>query len=412
MQCTERVSIRMFGAEGHRAWSTCEETRPHVLDDVRGGVKMSSFRSFSREARFEDLCHAVSYCTLCSRLKERRKVLSKANGNVSSKVMFIAEAPGRLGADHTGVPLCGDKTGDNFEALLQSVNWDRRDIFITNAVLCNPQHVNGTNSTPASEEIANCSTYLGMQIELVRPDVVVSLGAIALRALRFIHPHSYELKKSVGSLLRWADRRLVPLYHPGPRVHIYRSLSEQVLDFRKLTSYVHPKSGILMQDDQGDASHSDFQRVMFTVVEAIGQMSYFRLTKLLYLIDLCALQKLGRTLTGEIYLRQKEGPWPPALPKSIESMGGREVTGFFRRGKLFVEKGPSPRIIINHTIEELSVIDSVLDRYGQLSDRGVMMAVYRTQPMRYILAQEKQGRNMHNEPVIYNNKAAPEMDQN
>lgn len=373
---------------------------------------MSDFRLFSRKARFGDLCQAVSHCTLCSRLKERRKVLSKANGSFFSKVMFIAEAPGRLGADHTGIPLHGDKTGDNFETLLQSINWDRKDVFITNAVLCNPRLDNGTNSTPTTEEITNCSTYLGMQIELVRPNVVVSLGTIALRALKSIYPHSYELKKDVGSLLHWAGRRLMPLYHPGPRAHIYRSLSEQVSDFRRLINYVHPKSGILIQDDKEKISPSDFQRVMFTVVETIGQISYFKLTKLLYLIDLCALQELGKTLTGEIYLRQKEGPWPPALPKSIKSMEGRESIGFFRRDKLFIKKGPSPRINIDLTSDELSIIDSVLDRYSQLSDRGIMMAAYRTQPMRYILAQEKQGRNMYNEPVIYENKAAPEIDQN
>lgn len=192
---------------------------------------------------------------------------------------------------------------------------------------------------------------------------------------------------------------------------MHRTLSKQMWDFGKLRNYVNPKSGILIQDDKEKIVHSDFQRVMFTVVETIGQVSYFKLTRLLYLIDLRALQELGKALTGEIYLRQKEGPWPPALPKSIKPMEGREIIGFFRRGKPFVKRGPSPRISIDHTNDELSVIDSVLDRYGQLSDRGVMMAVYKTQPMRYILAQEKQGRNMYNEPAIYQNKTAPEMDQ-
>ena len=45
----------------------------------------------------------------------RRKVFSEANGNIDSKALFIAEAPGRLGADKTGIPLYGDRTGDNFE---------------------------------------------------------------------------------------------------------------------------------------------------------------------------------------------------------------------------------------------------------------------------------------------------------
>jgi uracil-DNA glycosylase family 4 len=374
-------------------------------------VKMSVFRSFSMKARFEDLCHSVNYCTLCPRLEEKKKILSKENGNIFSKVMFVAEAPGRLGADITGIPLFGDKTGENFETLIKCINWNREDIFITNAILCNPQNENRTNSTPTSEEIANCSTYLGMQIELVRPDVVVSLGVVALRALSLIHPHSYLLGGDVGKLLHWAGRRLVPLYHPGPRVHTYRSFAEQVSDYRKLISYVHPKNGILVNDDQEECLYSDFQRLIYTIVETVGQMSYFKLTKLLYLTDLCALQKLGKTLTREIYIRQEEGPWPPALWESIQPIKERELTVFSRGGKPFVDKGPSPRLCIDHKNDELSVIDSVLDRYGQLSDRDIKTAVYMTQPMRHILRQEKQeGHPLLNKPVIYRDKTAPEID--
>lgn len=372
---------------------------------------MPDFRSFSRKVRFENFFHSATCCNLCPRLKEKRKVLSELNGSITSKVMFVAEAPGRLGADVTGIPLFGDKTGDNFEILLQSVNWNRKDIFITNAVLCNPQNENGTNSTPTSEEVANCSIYLEMQIELVQPDVLVSLGTTALKALSLIHPHNYTLEKNVGKLCYWSDRQLMPLYHPGPRAHIYRSISKQVLDFEKLASYIHPKNGILIESNQKEFCHNIFQKLIFTIVETAGSMSYFKLTKLLYLIDLFALRELGKTLTGEIYLRQKDGPWPPVLQKSIESMGEREINAFFRRGKPFVEKGPSPRINIDCAEKELSIIDNVLDRYGQLSDGEIKTSVYMTEPMRHILRKEKEeGRMLLNKPVIYNGKTAREMD--
>ncbi len=85
------------------------------------------FQSFTKFVRFEALVQSIQNCNLCPRMQCRRKVFSEANGNLNSKVLFIAEAPGRLGADHTGIPLHGDKTGDNFETLLQSVNWDRKD---------------------------------------------------------------------------------------------------------------------------------------------------------------------------------------------------------------------------------------------------------------------------------------------
>jgi len=83
---------------------------------------MEKYQTFGREARFSDLCEAVKHCNLCDRLQGRTKVLSKANGNFLSKVLFIAEAPGRLGADRTGIPLFGDKTGDKFEMLIGNIS--------------------------------------------------------------------------------------------------------------------------------------------------------------------------------------------------------------------------------------------------------------------------------------------------
>ena len=95
--------------------------------------------SFSKDTRFADLVQCVSHCNLCQRLCGRTKVLSQGNGSLNAKILFVAEAPGRLGADRTGIPLYGDRTGDNFEALLGNVGWHRQDIFITNALLCNPR---------------------------------------------------------------------------------------------------------------------------------------------------------------------------------------------------------------------------------------------------------------------------------
>ena len=72
------------------------------------------------EAAFEALTRRVQTCRACPRMEGRTRVLSRANGLVGARVMFVAEAPGRLGADRTGVPLSGDRTGRNFDALLSA----------------------------------------------------------------------------------------------------------------------------------------------------------------------------------------------------------------------------------------------------------------------------------------------------
>lgn len=63
---------------------------------------------------YKFLKSSVDQCNLSPRLCSRKKVFSLLNGKLHSKVVFIAEAPGRLGAECTGIPLYGDKTGDTF----------------------------------------------------------------------------------------------------------------------------------------------------------------------------------------------------------------------------------------------------------------------------------------------------------
>lgn len=144
--------------------------------------------------------------------------------------MFVAEAPGRLGAERTGIPLFGDRSGDRFEELLGAMRWNRRDVFITNAVLCNPRDIDGNNSPPTTLEISNCSMFLRKTIQLVNPLLVVSLGGVALRALTLVSKHDLELRTSVGKVVHWYDRTLGVLYHPGPRTAIHRPWQKQLED--------------------------------------------------------------------------------------------------------------------------------------------------------------------------------------
>ncbi len=60
---------------------------------------------------FDALVARVSSCRCCPRMEGRARVLGQANGPLSARVLFIAEAPGRFGADMSGIPLAGDRTG-------------------------------------------------------------------------------------------------------------------------------------------------------------------------------------------------------------------------------------------------------------------------------------------------------------
>jgi uracil-DNA glycosylase len=159
-----------------------------------------------------------------------RRVLSELNGDWKARVVFVAEAPGRLGAEKTGIPLFGDRTGDRFDELLQAMELTRDKVFVTNAVLCNPRDERGNNDSPKRHEIINCSAFLKRTIDVVDPRVVVALGRVALEALKAVAPHDFTLKVDVAAPRTWGSRQLIVLYHPGPRTAIHRSWKLQLED--------------------------------------------------------------------------------------------------------------------------------------------------------------------------------------
>ncbi len=190
-------------------------------------------------AAFGGLCEEVAGCRRCAGMAGRRRVLSALNGRPGAAVMFVAEAPGRLGAERTGIPLAGDRSGARFEALLAVAGWTRDEVFVTNAVLCNPRMVDGRRNRPPSRgELAACADHLRRQIAVVDPLVVVPLGAVALGALASLAPHGLKLGAGVGRPVAWAGRWLFPLYHPGERALLHRPLERQHGDARALRGFV------------------------------------------------------------------------------------------------------------------------------------------------------------------------------
>jgi DNA polymerase len=182
----------------------------------------------------DDLIAEAQACRRCPSMEGRRRVLSHANGPPDARVMFIAEAPGRRGGEVTGVPLSRDASGQRFSRLLSLAGLSRDQVFITNAVLCNPRAASGANRSPARVELQNCSGWLRAQIALVEAAVVVTLGAVALTALDQIERHGLMLRTDVGRVVPWNGRLLVPLYHPSPRAGLSRRYADQDDDFRRL----------------------------------------------------------------------------------------------------------------------------------------------------------------------------------
>src|ERR1051325_4623645 len=186
----------------------------------------------SIQKEFNELIADAAGCKKCPAMCNRSAVLSELNGATSARIMFIGEAPGRKGADQTRVPFSGDQSGKNFDRFLDSIGLSRSDIFITSAALCNPRTNSGANRKPTQTEISNCSDFLKRTFATVNPEVVVTLGSVALNAIKTISSHTLTLKDA-ARVHQWNGRTLVPIYHPSPQVLAsHRREAEQLGDYQ------------------------------------------------------------------------------------------------------------------------------------------------------------------------------------
>ncbi len=190
-------------------------------------------------SEFTKLAEKARNCLRCEAMCDKTAVLSELNGNINPKVFFIAEAPGRQGADRTRKPFSGDKSGANFQIFLDSINLKREEIFITNTVLCSPRSETGANRKPSKKEIKNCAGFLEKTINLINPKIIVTLGSVALEALKTIEYHQIILKSDAAQIFSWNGRILVPLYHPSPQVIASRRrMFEQLEDYKSVAEAI------------------------------------------------------------------------------------------------------------------------------------------------------------------------------
>lgn len=348
----------------------------------------------NKELEFEKLVDCVQNCSLCSEMEARSGVLSELNGNIYSNILFIAEAPGRLGADRTRIPLFGDQTGVNFQRLIDTIGWSRENFFITNAVLCNPRDNAGNNTTPCKKHIKNCSVYLNILIKIMDPDFVVTLGQKAIEAINDIEEIKITLKKHVRTTFKWYGRTLIPLYHMGPRALIHRNFYNQLSDFYWLQHIIEvkskpwerlKKSSLYKSLSTTKFNPTKLQKLIIEVLTKTGPISEFKLTKMIYLVDYYFLKTTKKLLTNSFYLRAYAGPLPMGLEKQLMALKQEEIVKI-NYGKTY---SLNKFHATDFTKDEFNIIYLIIDKYIHKSDNEIKTLTYLTFPMRRILKKEK-----------------------
>lgn len=364
-------------------------------------MQLESSRKLIKIHDFYKLSDEVKSCQLCPRMCNSARILGLSSGSLESDVMFIGEAPGRLGADETGIPFHGDRAGDNFEELLDFVGLSRNDIFVTNAVLCNPKDENGNNSTPTNVEIDNCKSFLQRQIELINPKIVVTLGANALKATSLISKHELTLKASVRTENAWFGRKLIPLYHPGQRAMLHRSFANQRSDYQFVAD-AYKKIG-LKPRSYGGKTKAAVKTLAESILKEKGEVSYFALHKMAYLIEWEYARTHGDRLTGAYFIRQKDGPYCPELSLSRlkNSIAGLEIVK--KQDKYYLRSMPKGLFGEELISNEISTyVHERISAYIVKSDAELKTSAYMTRPMRNILVKERSlAVNMYNSPISF-----------
>lgn len=155
---------------------------------------------------WDTLTQTTLHCTAC-KLCEGRKNVVFGVGVPTAEVMFIGEGPGQH-EDEQGEPFVG-RSGQLMDKMMNYIGLDRsRNVYIANIVKCRPPQ----NRVPAEEEATACLPYLRAQFALVRPRIIVCLGATAAR---YVYDENVRITRDRGA---WKCKKgvwILPTYHPA-----------------------------------------------------------------------------------------------------------------------------------------------------------------------------------------------------
>ncbi len=151
-------------------------------------------------------------CTRCPHLVKSRTQVVFGIGNPFAELMFVGEAPGEE-EDLRGEPFVG-RAGQLLTKIINAMEYQRDDIFIANVLKCRPNMPAGVsgNRKPKLEEMQTCLPWLRQQIDLIKPKVLVALGATAMEGLL---GETIPMKEARG---RWFEFNGIPTlvtYHPA-----------------------------------------------------------------------------------------------------------------------------------------------------------------------------------------------------
>jgi len=179
-------------------------------------------------------------CTRCKLHKQGRKQIVFGVGNPHAELMFVGEGPG-ADEDAQGEPFVG-RAGQLLNNMIKAMGLRREDVYIANIVKCRPPG----NRTPERDECETCSPFLMRQIAVIKPKVIVALGAVAAKNLLAISAPMSELRGRFYDFLpagasndpSWPGAQLAVTYHPAYLLRDPRQKGEAWKDLQMVMKYL------------------------------------------------------------------------------------------------------------------------------------------------------------------------------
>jgi len=166
----------------------------------------------AKTAAYAELQRRALACRQCAHLAASRKSVVFGVGNIDSPLLFVGEAPG-ADEDEQGEPFVG-KAGQLLTKIIEAMGRSRADVYIANIMKCRPDTPGQSagNRKPTSDEMKTCIPYLHEQIDLIKPKVLVALGATAVDGLL---GKTAGISKLRGNWQMYRGIPLMPTYHPA-----------------------------------------------------------------------------------------------------------------------------------------------------------------------------------------------------
>lgn len=170
----------------------------------------------------------IGDCTRC-RLHKGRTNLVFGVGNVNADLMFVGEGPG-ADEDAQGEPFVG-RAGQLLNNMISAMGLKREEVYIANVVKCRPPG----NRTPERDECDTCSPFLMRQIDVIKPKVIVALGAVAAKNLLAVNDSMANLR---GCWYDFRDCKLLVTYHPAYLLRDPRQKKEAWKDLQMVMKFL------------------------------------------------------------------------------------------------------------------------------------------------------------------------------